>query len=824
MTYPDTFIQKTGFDSIVTLLQEECLTASAACMAEKLIPIADFVKLTETLRETDEFRRILLLEKPFPAQDYFDFRDELKRLRVKGTYITLEGLQQFRASYTVICQIKSYMAKIDAGLYPRLASHSADLQTDSRLLTHIDALLTPTGELKDSASEELLAIRTQIRRKASQTQRYIGKYMQTAIQQGWVEENADITVRNERLVIPVMAAYKKSMRGFIHDVSSTGQTVFMEPEEIFNLNNEIVELRNQERIEIIAILKRFSDELRQQSDNLLHAYRFLVFIDFLRAKAKLAVRLEAVLPEVEPTPCFEWKQARHPLLFLAIQKQSAASRPEIVPLNLSLDPSEKILIVSGPNAGGKSVCLKTVGLLQYMLQCGLLVPMSEDSRMGIVNNIFVDIGDEQSIENDLSTYSSHLKNMKFWVENADSRTLFLCDELGGGTEPSVGGAIAEALVEHLLAKGSYGIITTHYTNLKLMAGEHPGIVNGAMLFDSDNLKPLYILRKGLPGSSFAFEIARKTGLPESLLEEAARKVGNRQMNFEQVQQQLEVEKHEMARKKQEIDLADELLSSTLRKYNGLLAELEKNREKILREAREEARRIVKQANADIERTIREIKEAQAEKTATARLRKNLQTAVEQGFPTASVNLAAPEASPVKKPSIVLSQADSPAKPSALRKPAVFKQGDRVRLKDGSSSVARIGRIKGDQARIDFEYMSMQVPLSRLEALSAAEARRYDENSRRSQVSVENINSGKENFSAHIDIRGMRADHAQQSVGKLIDDAVLYGEKRLEILHGKGNGILRQIVRTLAAENPHVVSFSDQSEEFGGTGITLIELQ
>ncbi|MDE6493635.1 MAG: Smr/MutS family protein [Bacteroidales bacterium] len=823
MTYPDTFVQKTGFDSIVALLQEECLTVSAARMAGRLVPLSDFEKLNAALRETDEFRRVLLLEKAFPAQDYFDLRDEIKRLRVKGTYITLEGLQQFRASYTAICAIKEYLEKIDAGNYPRLAALGAEQETDPRLLAHIDALLTPTGELKDNASEELLRIRTQIRRKASQTQRYIGQYMQTAVQQGWVEENADITVRNERLVIPVMAAYKKSMRGFIHDVSSTGQTVFMEPEEIFNLNNEIVELRNQERIEIIEILKRFSDRLRLQSDSLLQSYRFLVFIDLLRAKARLAVRLEAVLPVVEPAPCFQWKRARHPLLFLTIQKQGETGRSQIVPLDLSLEPSERILIVSGPNAGGKSVCLKTVGLLQYMMQCGLLVPMDEDSRMGMVNNIFVDIGDEQSIENDLSTYSSHLKNMKFWVENADSRTLFLCDELGGGTEPSVGGAIAEALVEHLLAKGAYGIVTTHYTNLKLMAPAHAGIVNGAMLFDSDNLKPLYVLRKGLPGSSFAFEIARKTGLPESLLEQAARKVGNRQMNFEQVQQQLEVEKHEIARKKQEIDLADELLSSTLQKYNGLLADLEKNRNKLLSEAREEARRIVKQANADIERTIREIKEAQAEKNATARLRKTLQTTVEQGVSAASAK-PAPEAFSFKKQPTALSQAGSSEKSSAFRRPAVFKEGDRVRLKDGSSSVARIGKIKGNQARIDFEYMSMQVPLSRLEALTPAESLRYDENSRRSQVSVENINSGKENFSAHIDIRGMRADQAWQSVSKLIDEAVLYGEKRLEILHGKGNGILRQIVRTLASENPHVASFSDQSEELGGTGITLVELR
>ncbi|MDE7338703.1 MAG: endonuclease MutS2, partial [Bacteroidales bacterium] len=394
-------------------------------------------------------------------------------------------LGRLRASYVTLSEIKSYFDKLDAETYPQLCLFAQQLEIVPEVLPKIDTLLTRTGEIRDNASENLFRIRQLIRRKSGETQRYIVKYMDLAKKEGWVEDEADVTVRNERLVIPVTASHKKSMRGFIHDVSATGQTVFMEPEEIFNLNNEIVELRNEERVEIIEILKNFSAFLRPFLGVLTAAYRFLVRVDVLRGKALLAVKLDAGMPILHNKPCFVWRQARHPLLYLKDPKG-------VVPLDLSLADEEKIVMISGPNAGGKSVCLKTVGLLQYMLQCGLLVSMREDSEAGVVRDIFVDIGDEQSIENDLSTYSSHLKNMKFWVEHADKNTLFLSDELGSGTEPQVGGAIAEALVEFLLRKGARGIITTHYTNLKLMAKNHPGIVNGAMLFDQENLRPLYV--------------------------------------------------------------------------------------------------------------------------------------------------------------------------------------------------------------------------------------------------------------------------------------------------------------------------------------------
>lgn len=809
MLSPKNFARKIGFDSIAESLQELCITQEAAELAGKLRPIDDFGKLMLFLHQTAEFKRVLDLEKPFPAQDYYPMGGELARLRIEGSYITLQGLQRFRASYRTLGEIKDYFSKLDAEIYPHLLEFSAFLEIDGSILPETDRILTQTGEIRDNASENLLRIRSLIRRKSSQTQTYIGRYMSTAKQQGWVEENAEVTVRNERLVIPVGAAYKKSMRGFIHDVSATGQTVFMEPEEIFNLNNEIVELRNEERLEIISILKRFSDFLRPKSDSLRRAYRFLTAVDFLRAKALLAQLLQGRLPVVRNEPCLQWQKAMHPLLYLSLKKQGEEQR--IVPLDIHLEAGERIVIISGPNAGGKSVCLKTVGLLQYMLQCGLLIPMSEDSQAGFFKNIFVDIGDEQSIENDLSTYSSHLTNMKFWVEHADSATLFLCDELGGGTEPNVGGAIAEALIETLLRKGAYGIVTTHYTNLKLMAKRHPGIVNGAMLFDQEALRPLYVFQKGLPGSSFAFEIARKIGLPETLLASASKKAGRQQMHFEQELQQIEVQKHEITRKQQQIDIADNLLSETVKKYTALLSDLEANKTELMRRAKEEAKTLVKNANAEIERVIREIREAQAEKEATAKLRRELRQKVEDG----------PTPIPAEKPRQTAEKSPkTPRKTEAA--PLPLQEGSLVRI-DGTGGIAQIEKIKGGSARINFDFLHMQVPLSRLVPLSKAEAEQYVKNQPKSQVSVQGLNSGGANFKPYADIRGMRAEEALATVGKLLDEALLYGHKHVEILHGKGNGVLRQLTRATAAKNPHVASYADQSEEFGGTGITLIEL-
>ena len=714
--------------------------------------------------------------------------------------------------------------------------------------------------------------------------------MSLAKQQGWVEDDADVTVRNERLVIPVASAYKKSMRGFVHDVSSTGQTVFMEPEEIFNLNNEIVELRNEERMEIIEILKRFTAQIRPDLDQLLQAYRFLTAIDFLRAKAKLGILLNAGMPLVEKEPCFEWREARHPILYLTLQKRKARrksdaggtedeisgdsslagslqeeNRPEdVVPLDLCLEEKERVVIISGPNAGGKSVCLKTVGLLQYMMQCGLLVSMREDSRMGCFRNIFVDIGDEQSIENDLSTYSSHLKNMKFWVENANRQTLFLSDELGSGTEPQVGGAIAEAVVETLLKKGAMGIVTTHYTNLKLMAKHYPGIVNGAMLFDQENLRPLYVFRKGLPGSSFAFEIARKIGLPETLLASAFKKVGRRQMDFERELQQIEVEKHDLSRQKHEVAVADELLSSTLEKYTKLLDELEEKRGALLRDAKSEAKALVKKANAEIERTIREIKEAQAEKEATMRLRKALAEEAETGFSNGQesgkpdaldrfrVDAGREVSDAGKRDAARSASAESVSAESASGTGDARSSGKAKKAKvsggkafggkavDASQSVllplavgswvrwngnvAKISDVKGKQARIDFDYMSMWVAMDSLQPLSRAEARQQDESQQKASVSMAGINEGRATFKPYADIRGMRVDEADACVRKLLDDAMLYGDHHLEILHGKGNGVLRQLVRSIVSKYPHVADYHDQREDLGGAGITIVELE
>lgn len=800
MTYPDSFVQKIGFDTIIGLLQKECITESARAACAGIAPLHPFEKLQTYLKQTAEFKSLLMLEAAFPSQDYFDLSDELKRLQVQGSYITLEGLGRLRASYITLCEIKAYFDGLDAETYPQLCLFAQRLEIVPEVLPKIDTILTRTGEIRDNASENLFRIRQLIRRKSNDTQRYIAKYMDLARKEGWVEDEADVTVRNERLVIPVTASHKKSMRGFIHDVSATGQTVFMEPEEIFNLNNEIVELRNEERVEIIEILKNFSTFLRPFLGVLTAAYRFLVQVDFLRGKALLAMKLNAGLPILHDKPCFVWRQACHPLLYLKDPKG-------VVPLDLSLTDEERIVMISGPNAGGKSVCLKTVGLLQYMLQCGLLVSMREDSEVGVVRDIFVDIGDEQSIENDLSTYSSHLRNMKFWVEHANRNTLFLSDELGSGTEPQVGGAIAEALVEFLLRKGARGIITTHYTNLKLMAKSHPGIVNGAMLFDQENLRPLYVFRKGLPGSSFAFEIARKTGLPESVLASAENKVGRRQLHFEQELQQIETEKHILHKKRQEVEVADDLLHSTLEKYNGLLHELETHRSRLMNEAKAEARSLVKQAGADIERTIREIREAQAEKEATRRARQALQD-------KAASDYEEPAASEEKS---VARETVGETHNLPLR------VGMWVKLKDNPRSIGRIEKLQANTARVNFDYMSMQLPFDKIVALSEKESLQHEKNQGRGSVKVENLSEGQLNFKPRIDLRGVRGEEAVEKTLRLVDQAVLYGEKHLEILHGKGNGILRQLIRGALSKNPHVQSFSDQEEQFGGSGITLVHL-
>jgi DNA mismatch repair protein MutS2 len=656
--YPNDFETKIGFSEIRLLLHNRCLSSLGQEHVNKIRFHSQHRTLEPLLQQTEEFRQILVTERPFPQQDYIDCRAELLRLKTKGSIISIEGLRDLRTFYRTLTEIVRYIEALDREKYPHISSllsgdnsntllsqqqlsdsNRTGIKINPEIPQRIFSLLDDTGEIRDRASEKLYEIRRQIRAKQISAQKYIKRHILEAKQNGYAEQEAEPTLRGQRLVIPVIASHKRLVGGVVHDVSTTGQTVFIEPTEIYILNNEVAQLQNDERIEIIAILRTFSEFLHPNIEHCLQGARLMGIVDFIRAKTALALEMRAGLPIMQSKPHFIWREARHPLLETALAEQSRRSHKnenaavtdisnitrdlQVIPLNFSLAPDERIVIISGPNAGGKSVMLKTVALLQYMLQCGLLVPMREDSETGVVEKIFVDIGDEQSIENDLSTYSSHLRNMKAFLQNGTAQTLFLMDELGSGTEPQAGGAIAEALVEELDGKKMYGIITTHYANLKLLAKHHPTIVNGAMLFDKKALKPTYIFQKGLPGSSFAFEMAQHTGLPLQLLNKARKKTGRSHLNFEEELQQLEVEKTATQKERQGLAITDKLLTETLEKYQTLYDELYTQKKQILRNAKDEAQKIIADAGKQIERVIREIKEAQAEKEKVKATRKEL---------------------------------------------------------------------------------------------------------------------------------------------------------------------------------------------------------
>ncbi|MEZ5198423.1 MAG: hypothetical protein R2764_19170 [Bacteroidales bacterium] len=538
MVYPKNFEQKIGFDSIRQLIRDKCLSSIGQSHVDKIRFSADYDELVKAHQQVDEFRQILILPDNFPSSDYFDLTPELIRIRIDGTVIEQERLFDLKTSLLTILDCLHFINKLPSIDFPALCDITGPVYVEAEIPARIDRIIDDKGSIRDNASSELTNIRNKLNSKISSIDRQISATLKAAKKAGWVNDDAEASVRNGRLVIPVPVSHKRQMRGFIHDQSATGQTVYLEPEGVFDTNNEIRELEGEERREIIRILKNFTDFVRPEIDSLLDSYKFLGLIDFIRAKAKFALLLNGIKPVIVRECKIEWTQAIHPLLFLSHQKM----KKPVVPLDLTLDDQQRILVISGPNAGGKSVCLKTVGLLQYMLQCGMLIPVKEGSVAGLFENLFIDIGDEQSLENDLSTYSSHLMNMKHFALNANARTLFLIDEFGTGTEPLLGGAIAEAILEELNEKKSFGVVTTHYTNLKLLARKGNGIANGAMLFDTRQMQPLYQLSIGKPGSSFAFEIARKIGFPKSILKQAETKTGKKQFDFDQQLQQLDIEK------------------------------------------------------------------------------------------------------------------------------------------------------------------------------------------------------------------------------------------------------------------------------------------
>ncbi|MFH0866349.1 MAG: Smr/MutS family protein [Bacteroidota bacterium] len=812
MIYPRNFEQKTGFDIIRQSLNKLCLSPLGIAFTDKMRFSDNHDHVIKLIGQTEEFRQILLLNEKFPTENYFDLTSELSRISIEGTYLEKEALFELKRSLKTINDCIQFFRKDKEQRFPKLKDLSSAVEIDMTIIKQLDSILDDKGNIRDDASPELAEIRKDISRKQISVNKKLHQLMVHVRRQGWAPDDIELTVRNGRTVIPMLASYKRNIRGFVHDESASGQTVFIEPEEAFDMNNEIRELENAERREIIKILLSFANAIRPQLEKLIKCYYFLGIVDFIRAKALYAIQTNSQKPDTSSESLINWIKAKHPLLYLSHKSQ----KKDVVPLNIKLDEKQRILVISGPNAGGKSVCLKTVGLLQYMLQCGMLVPMEPYSEAGIFSNIFIDIGDEQSLENDLSTYSSHLLNMRHFMGHADDRTLFLIDEFGTGTEPSIGGAIAESILEKLNSKNSFGVVTTHYANLKLLADREEGITNGAMLFDSDKIKPLYDLSIGKPGSSFAIEIAETIGLQKDVLKKAKEKAGTKQISFDKQLQNMDVQKKELDQKEIQLKVADDFLSEMIDKYQNLHDDLEKKKKEIISNAKEEAASLIGNTNKIIEKTIKEIKESQAEKEKTSEVRKRLTDYFKKIIKEDSQQSAVCSRQLTKG---LKKNKEIKAEVKILTTPV--EKGDYVRI-IGQELIGEIIGIDTKEALIVFGNTQIKTKINKLEKVSYED---YKSQAGRSKLSGKKVlfdlNEKLKKFKITTDLRGMRVDEALTELQRYIDDAILLSVPEVRILHGKGDGILRRITHDYLRKIKEVKHFEDEVLEKGGSGVTVV---
>lgn len=819
MIYPENFEAKIGFDKIRQLVTSKCLSTLGEEKVKEMSFSISFHIIDELLLQTEEFVQIILEEDDFPVGYYIDVRYALQNIKVQGTWIEESTLFDLRRSLQTISEIVNFLMKEEQNItqYPNLQALAGDVLVFPNLMNLIDKILDKYGRIRDNASPELSRIRKDIAITASGISKSLNAILRSAQSEGLVDKDVSPTVRDGRLVIPVAPAFKRKIKGIVHDESATGKTVFIEPAEVVEANNRIRELENEERREIIKILIAFTDILRPLTPDVIKSYDFLGEIDFIRAKAAFALDVEAIKPAIEDKQHIIWNNARHPLLYLSHKRQNKT----IVPLDIELDDINRILVISGPNAGGKSVCLKTVGLLQYMLQCGLLIPLSESSKVGIFDNIFIDIGDEQSIENDLSTYSSHLTNMKFFVKNCDDKTLLLIDEFGGGTEPQIGGAIAESLLKRFNQKQSFGVITTHYQNLKHFANENNGVINGAMLYDRHQMQPLFKLAIGNPGSSFAIEIARKIGLPEDIIADASEIVGSDYINMDKYLQDIVRDKRYWETKRQNIRQKEKKLEEITEIYETDLLAVEKQRKEIIRQAKVDAEKLLSEANAKIENTIRTIRESQADKEKTKLVRTEL---TQFRADLDEVDTFANDK--ITNKILTLKERDKNKRQKAKTVKETASQditiGDNVRVKQ-QSSIGQVIDIQKDNAIVAFGMIKSTVKIESLEYVSRNQVKKDSKSKIVSATVSDDMRSKKLNFKQDIDVRGMRGEEALQAVMYFIDDAILVGVQRVRILHGTGTGILRQIIRDYLKTVNAVRDFHDEHVQFGGAGITVVDI-
>ncbi len=821
MFYPENFENKTGFGRIREMLRKNCLCDLGVCHVNAMHMTDSYEKIVQQLDETAEFRDICLYEDNFPVDNYLDVTRCLKKARVEGSFLEAEEVFGLKKSLEAIKSVlRFFKAHEEKEKYPVLRKLAGKVNYFPFVLEKIDAILTKTGRIKDNASSDLRNIRKEIIQKHSHVNKRLESILKAAQQSGIAESDAALTLRNGRLVIPVSATNKRRISGFIHDESATGKTVFIEPSDVVELNNEIKELEYAEQREVIKILTRFTDTIRPYLDDLDQAYSFLGYIDFLRAKALFAVRIQAIRPEINEAREFRWIRAVHPLLYLAHQK----IKKEVVPLDIRLNEKDRILVISGPNAGGKSVCLQTVGLLQYMMQCGMLVPMNIDSSMGIFSKIFIDIGDEQSLENDLSTYSSHLLNLKYFIRHADPKTLILIDEFGSGTEPMLGGAIAEAFLERINQHEVFGVITTHYANLKHYASSVRGIINGAMLFDTAHIKPLFRLEMGKPGSSFAIDIARKIGVPEEILKNASERIGQEHIRFDKHLREIIRDKKYWEEKRNRIRIAEKKLQSVIDQYTEELKKAKKQQKEIVAQARQQAEELLSGINREIENTIRVIRETQADKEKTKAARRSLE-AFRSRLNSKDDSEDRILEEKIKRVEGLRKRLGADESPEELRKETKedgkIKTGDKVRIVN-QEAIGEVLDVNGSSIMVAFGNMITTVKEVRLLKVGGEELKEHAAASSQSSFGY-NLSERKLNFKPDIDIRGKRADEAIEIVKKLVDEAVMVSVHDLRILHGKGNGILRQVIRDYLHTIDIVKSCRDEHMERGGAGITVVEL-
>ena len=851
MIYPNNFERKLGFDEIRRLLRERCLSTLGKEKVDEIAFSTDCAQVNEWLTQVREFRRLQTEKDDFPMNFFFDVRQAVSRIRMEGTHLEEEEVWDLRRSLQTIADIVKYLNRNEADdeeepeyPYPALHRLTEGVTTFPAMIRRIDSILDKFGKLKDSASMTLAGIRHELEKTQGSISRTLYTILHSAQKDGIVDKDAAPTMRDGRLVIPVAPQVKRRINGIVHDESATGKTVFIEPTEVVEANNKVRQLEAEERREVIRILTVFSDEVRPHVKEILESYQFLARIDLIYAKSQLAELTKAFEPEVEDRPHIDWIRAIHPLLQLSLEKQGK----QVVPLEITLTQEKRILIISGPNAGGKSVCLKTTGLLQYMLQCGLPVPIGDRSTCGLFHHILIDIGDEQSIENDLSTYSSHLMNMKQMMRQADGQSLLLIDEFGSGTEPTIGGAIAEAMLKQFWKKQAFGVITTHYQNLKHFAEDHPGVVNGAMLYDRHEMQALFQLAIGQPGSSFAIEIARKTGIPEEVIKDASDIVGQDYIQSDKYLQDIVRDKRYWEGKRQTIHQHEKSLEGHIQRYESNLEEIERERKAILRRAQEQANELLAEANRKIENAIREIKEAQAEKERTREIREELKQFREQVTSDDTQGLMSEEEFAKKLRQMEERKARKEKRKADKQKNAeeakqrreqgpdiTFPQtlhaaiavGDTVRIK-GLNTIGKVESISGKQALVIFGDVKTKMKVEQLEhAEKAKEEKKKSDHSdlaiQTSRITSSTIEDRKYNFRQDIDVRGMRGDEALDTVLHFIDDAILVGASRVRILHGTGTGVLRQLIRQYLATVPNVSHYRDEHVQFGGAGITVVDL-